>query len=114
MLNILTSVSQWEREAIGERTKTALRHLKSQGQRYSGESPYGWGYTTIRGEVRLVANHVEQNVVGEICAMSANGYSLRMISDRLACLGLMARNGKPFHPQTLSQIIARDAWFRPR
>lgn len=41
MLNILTSVSQWEREAIGERTKTALRHLKAQGRRYSGKAPYG-------------------------------------------------------------------------
>src|SRR5450432_1048834 len=32
VLNIMTSVSQWEREAIGERTRDAMRHKRSQGQ----------------------------------------------------------------------------------
>jgi site-specific DNA recombinase len=31
VLNVLASVSQWEREAIGERTKETLAHLRSQG-----------------------------------------------------------------------------------
>ena len=31
VLNVMASVSQWEREAIGERTRDALRHKKSQG-----------------------------------------------------------------------------------
>src|SRR3974390_3133426 len=29
VLNIMTAVSQWEREAIGERTATALQHKKA-------------------------------------------------------------------------------------
>src|SRR5664279_3828542 len=29
VLNIMTAVSQWEREAIGERTRDAMRHKKS-------------------------------------------------------------------------------------
>ena len=33
VLNVMASVSQWEREAIGERTRDALRHKKAQGQR---------------------------------------------------------------------------------
>lgn len=32
MLNLLTSVAEWEREAIGERTSAAMQHLKSQGK----------------------------------------------------------------------------------
>ncbi len=31
VLNVLMSVAQWEREAIGERTNAALQHKKSQG-----------------------------------------------------------------------------------
>ncbi|MBY0275907.1 recombinase family protein [Candidatus Binatia bacterium] len=31
VLNLLASVSQWERETIGERTKVALQHLQAQG-----------------------------------------------------------------------------------
>jgi site-specific DNA recombinase len=34
MMNLLASVSQWEREVIGERTKDAMAQLKSEGQRY--------------------------------------------------------------------------------
>ena len=41
VLNVLTSVAQWEREAIGERTRDALRHLKSKGIRIGGEA-LGW------------------------------------------------------------------------
>src|SRR5271155_6270871 len=40
VLNIMTAVSQWEREAIGERTRDALRHKRSQGQRV-GNIPFG-------------------------------------------------------------------------
>jgi DNA invertase Pin-like site-specific DNA recombinase len=34
MMNLLASVSQWEREVIGERTRDAMQHLKAQGRRY--------------------------------------------------------------------------------
>jgi hypothetical protein len=33
VINIMTAVSQWEREAIGERTRDAMNHKKSNGQR---------------------------------------------------------------------------------
>ena len=33
VLNIMTAVSQWEREAIGERTRDALSHKKAKGER---------------------------------------------------------------------------------
>jgi hypothetical protein len=32
-LNIMAAVSQWEREAIGERTRDALRHKRGNGER---------------------------------------------------------------------------------
>jgi site-specific DNA recombinase len=33
VLNIMAAVSQWEREAIAERTRDAMRHKGSQGER---------------------------------------------------------------------------------
>src|SRR3954451_21906452 len=33
VITIMGAVSQWEREAIGERTRDALRHKRAQGQR---------------------------------------------------------------------------------
>ena len=40
VLNIMTAVSQWEREAIGERTRDALNHKRSHGERV-GNIPFG-------------------------------------------------------------------------
>jgi DNA invertase Pin-like site-specific DNA recombinase len=41
VLNIMAAVSQWEREAIGERTRDALKHKKASGQRI-GNVAYGY------------------------------------------------------------------------
>jgi site-specific DNA recombinase len=41
VFNVLASVSQWEREAIGERTATAMQHKASQGEYTGGQAPYG-------------------------------------------------------------------------
>jgi DNA invertase Pin-like site-specific DNA recombinase len=41
-LNVLMAVSQWEREAIGERTVTALEQKRKQGEKTGGSRPYGW------------------------------------------------------------------------
>ena len=41
VLNIMTSVSQWEREAIGERTRDAMGHKKANGERV-GTIPFGF------------------------------------------------------------------------
>ena len=46
MMNLLASVSQWEREVIGERTSDALQHLKAQGKRYCH---------TVYGDVEVIA-----------------------------------------------------------
>src|SRR5215471_6109718 len=40
VLNIMAAVSQWEREAIGERTRDALRHKRTNGERV-GNLRYG-------------------------------------------------------------------------
>src|SRR5438128_2854365 len=41
ILTIMGAVSQWEREAIGERTRDAMQHKKSNGQRV-GNIAYGF------------------------------------------------------------------------
>ncbi len=105
MLNILTSVSQWEREAIGERTRTALRHLKSQNKRYSGEAPYGYSYTETWG---LIKDEYEQGVIIKLRIGRRLGMSYREIARDFERRGILARNRRAFHPQTLRQIVERQ------
>src|SRR6266852_9949701 len=42
VLNVLASVSQWEREAIGERTSAAMQYKASVGEYTGGRIPFGY------------------------------------------------------------------------
>ncbi|MBX3229223.1 MAG: recombinase family protein [Labilithrix sp.] len=51
VLHIIGSVAQWEREAIGERTRDALAHLRRRDVRLGGEA-LGWCRTSTTTDVR--------------------------------------------------------------
>lgn len=105
VLNVLTSVSQWERETIGERTKTALQHKKTLGQRV-GAIPYG--YRLDADGTTLLSDAAEQEVIRAVLYRAA-GLGFRLICQRLESDGFKARSGGGFFPQTVSRIIAADA-----
>jgi DNA invertase Pin-like site-specific DNA recombinase len=60
VLNIMVSVSEWEREAVGERTADALRLKKSKGERV-GTILYG--FRLAADGVRLEAEASEQQIL---------------------------------------------------
>jgi len=79
VLNIMVSVSQWEREAIGERTRDALRHKRAKGERL-GTVPFG--YRPAAGGVRLEADDAEQAILSHIRRLNARGLTSRQIAGR--------------------------------
>jgi DNA invertase Pin-like site-specific DNA recombinase len=91
VLNIMASVSQWEREAIGERTRDALQAKKARGERV-GTVPYGF---KLDGP-QVVPCDAERGVLGNIAAMSQQGLPLRTIAARLNDQGLRTRRGRPW------------------
>jgi len=103
LLNLLVSVSQWEREAIGERTSTALQHLKSQGRRV-GAIPFGSALAED-GET-LIPVDSEQTVIARATALRSAGLALRAIGETLAHEGHRSRTGKPFLASQIQRMIA--------
>lgn len=99
MLNMLTVIGQWEREAIGERTQAAMQHLKAQGKFTGGWPPYGW---TVGADGELVANDLEQEVIRQARARHAEGHSLRTIA---TYVGLNNRTGKPFDHKQIARMV---------
>ena len=102
VLNVLASVSQWEREVIGERTSQAMQHMKAEGQYTGGKVPYG--YHLVDGE--LVAHEGEQKVIQVIRKYRDRGMSLRKIAEVLKAKGIESRAGRPFHHQAVARIAA--------
>jgi DNA invertase Pin-like site-specific DNA recombinase len=102
VLNVLMSVAQWEREAIGERTKTALQHKKAQGQRV-GSIPYG--YRLNSDGVNLEEDGEEMAIIRAVQEFHAAGLSRCKIAAQLTAHGYKPRGGA-WHHETIKNILA--------
>jgi len=104
VLNMLTVIGQWEREAIGERTAAAMRHLAEQGRYTGGAAPYGWALAD--DSETLVQVEAEQAVIAEARTLRSGGASLRAVASRLAERGMVARNGRAFDAKQVARMVA--------
>lgn len=106
----LANYAQFEREMISERTRDALRHLKSQGVRL-GPAPYGYALSDevdANGRRILVPIPDEQEVVSKIRGMRAEGLKLHQIARRLNEAKIPARRDGVWRAQRLSIVLRRD------
>lgn len=90
VLNILTSVSQWEREIISERTKSAMAFMREELQYTGGKPPYGW--LVAEDQKTLVPNHEEQTMIVLAKELREKGLSLRAVGRELKRQGYLPRN----------------------
>ena len=101
-LNMMASISQWEREVIGERTSAALQHKKAQGQHVGCA---GLGYQMIEGALREDAE--EQEVLERITEMKGEGLTLRAMAERLTEEGHKPKRGDRWHVSSLSRYCKK-------
>src|SRR6185369_4074262 len=102
VINIMTAVSQWEREAIGERTRDAMSHKKSNGQRV-GNIAYGFRLGPD-GE-HLEPDPHEQAVLSTIKELRAGRSSLRGIAAELNARGWMTRRSSVWRLEHVARIV---------
>lgn len=110
VLNVLVSVSQWEREAIGERTADALAHLRAQGVQLGGEA-LGWRRTRERdadGRQVVVECPQERATVARIIELRQAGCTLRGIAAQLAAEHHPTKRGGRWHASTVGQVLRRE------
>lgn len=107
VLNILLSVAQWEREQCGERTRDALAHKISKGER-CGKVRFGYDLGTD-GKT-LVANAIEQEALRLMRELRDAGQTLRDIAAELSRRGVLTKegNGQWTH-QAVARIFKRAA-----
>jgi site-specific DNA recombinase len=105
VLNIMASVGQWEREAIGERTREALASMKARGLRVGNVA---FGFTLAADGVSLVECPEEQRVIEIIVELRQDGRSLRAIADELNRQGYSTRRGSAWRHQYVA-AIAKEA-----
>tara|TARA_R110002153_G_C13324382_1_gene497391 strand:- start:3859 stop:4515 length:657 start_codon:yes stop_codon:yes gene_type:complete len=102
VLNVLASVSQWEREVIGERTSAAMQHMKAMGEYTGGRVPYG--HDLVDGS--LVKNEAEQHVISLVAQYKSEGLSYSRIGRVLAEEGYLSRTNKQFNHKCVKAMAA--------
>lgn len=102
VLNIMVSVSQWEREAIGERTRTAMSYKKSKGERVGG---LPFGSRLAADGVHLEADPLEQEILACVQALTVDGLSTRRIAERLNTGGYRTRRGGAWRFEYVAQML---------
>ena len=105
VLNVMTSILQWQREEIGERTRWAMQYKKSKNES-TGEAPFGWGVGP--DGVHLEENHDEQRVICLINELRDGGLSIRKITARLNAEQVPAR-GRLWHKTSVERVLRRVA-----
>jgi len=103
VLNVLASVAEWEREAIGERTATAMQLKAQRGEFTGGEAPFG--YRLAADGVRLEPVASEQRVVAKARELRGAGLSLRATAAELDRLGFRSRVGKTFAASQVARML---------
>src|SRR5580700_3997927 len=90
VLNIMAAVSQWEREAIGERTRDALKHKRANGERVGN---IAYGSRVADDGQHLEPDPAEQAALAEIQRLRHEGATLRGIATTLNHQALRTRRG---------------------
>lgn len=103
VLNVMMSVAQWEREAIGERTREAMRHKREKGERV-GTVPFGF---QLAADGRTIQpREDEQRIVATMQALRANGLTLRAIAAAMNRQGQTTRRGSAWRHQYIARVLA--------
>src|ERR1700719_3070431 len=106
VITIMGAVSQWEREAIGERTRDALRHKRSNGERV-GNIEFGFRFSPDLRHVE--PDPAEQAALAEIRNLRREGHTLRGIATTLNNRGRRTRRGTHWRLESVARVINQNA-----
>jgi site-specific DNA recombinase len=102
VITIMAAVSQWEREAIGERTRDALSHKRGQGERV-GNIAFG---SRLSGDGQhLEPDPTEQAALAEIRRLRGQGATLRGIAAALNQSKVRTRRGTPWRLESVARVL---------
>jgi DNA invertase Pin-like site-specific DNA recombinase len=105
VITIMGAVSQWEREAIGERTRDALRHKRSNGERVGNIE---FGYRLSPDERHLEPDPTEQTSLAEIRNLHHQGHTLRGIAATMNSRGHRTRRGTQWRSESVARVIKQQ------
>lgn len=116
LISILLVFAQMEREATGERTREAIRHIRNSGYHF-GKVPYGKKAIPAPDNPRmriLVDDEEEQAVLAQLKAWAAAGVSISELAARLNAAGAQPPQGERWTKNLIYNLKLRLSLISPR
>jgi DNA invertase Pin-like site-specific DNA recombinase len=114
-ITMMAGIAELERNLIGERTSSALQHMKSQKDVYS-TTPFGFDRQTPPGgnpsgeDDILIPNKSEQHTILKINKWRYQGWSLRKIANELTIKGVATKQGGKWYASTVKYLLDNDLY----
>jgi DNA invertase Pin-like site-specific DNA recombinase len=104
LFRMLAVLAEFERDVISERTKTAMAHKKSRGERV-GQVPFG--YRLSSDGMTLERDENEQRIIELIRELRDRGQTYKQIAIELTERKITTKNGKAkWHATQIGRILA--------
>jgi len=106
VFRLLSTLNEFERDQLSERTANAMAHLRRTNRRISSRIPLG--YDLAEDGNTLLENKAEQQVVAKICKWRKEGRTMASIAQSLSDARVPTKTGGVWHPSTIRGILDRQ------
>lgn len=106
IMNILSSINEFEVEVIRERIKDVKRNKKENGEVY-GRMMYG--FDNVNG--KMIENKEEKRIIRRVKNFRSRGWSWRKISNRLNDEGIKSKEDKIWYDGSLYNVMKNNDLF---
>ena len=106
VFRLLSTLNEFERDQLSERTAGALAHLRRANRKISARIPLGYDLAT--DGVTLVPNAAEQGVLSRVHELRVRGLSYAAIACEMKKAGIATKMGGRWHPSTVEAILRRQ------
>lgn len=105
VFRLLSTMNEFEKDQLSERTENAMSHLRRCNRRISARIPFGYDLA-CDGET-LLANPSELRIIEDICVRRQNGHSFASIAKALGNDGVATKTGGRWYASTVKAILER-------
>jgi site-specific DNA recombinase len=106
VFKMLSTLNEFERDVLAERTRNALGHMRRNNRRISAKIPFG--YTLGADGDTLLPNATEQAAISRITKRRADGYTLAAIAGTMESEQVRTREGGKWTAKTIFSILRRQ------
>ncbi len=106
VFKMLSTLNEFERDVLAERTRNALGHMRRLNRRISGKIPFGYVLDSDGATLQPVES--EQATIQQIVERRQKGDSLASIAAAMEAGGVQTKTGGMWHASTVAAILNRS------